>query len=402
MDTQDASKKRARESDGDEDDAPKRSKVAEDGAERAGTTNAPGAKRIDDEEAQLYDRQMRLWGLDGQQRWSLGRLGLLLSEMRNVKILVIGMKALSNEVVKNTVLAGVGGITILDPENVEPHDLGAQFFLRESDIGWNRAEAVAERVSALNPRVKIEAVTEPISKLGDEFFDSFSVVCATGLDMETLKRVNKICRDKGIKFYAADQLGFHGYYFCDLIEHQYTRENKELAYGTEIVTKETISESYVPLQDALEASFEGLADRNDRKFGKLRFAASPLFFAIMTLLRFRQKHGRYPNPESEDDDNGLVAESKEYLKLSGVPENYVPEELVRTMAHGAGTEINPVAAIIGGQLAQDILKVISGKDAPINNFFCFSGRSLAGYSHKLPPAIEKAKKPIETIDLDDD
>lgn len=57
--------------------------------------------------------------------------------MRNTKILIVGMKSLSNEVVKNTVLAGVGGITILDPEQVDPKDLGAQFFLRESDIGSN-------------------------------------------------------------------------------------------------------------------------------------------------------------------------------------------------------------------------------------------------------------------------
>lgn len=57
--------------------------------------------------------------------------------MRNVNILVIGMRALSNEVVKNIVLSGVGGITILDPATVEPRDLGAQFFLRESDIGSN-------------------------------------------------------------------------------------------------------------------------------------------------------------------------------------------------------------------------------------------------------------------------
>jgi len=57
--------------------------------------------------------------------------------MRNVRILIIGMKSLSNEVAKNIVLSGVGGITILDPENVDPTDLGAQFFLREADIGKN-------------------------------------------------------------------------------------------------------------------------------------------------------------------------------------------------------------------------------------------------------------------------
>lgn len=58
-----------------------------------------------------------------------------------------------------------------------------------------------------------------------------------------------------------------------------------MAYGEEIVTKETISEPYSTLQDAFGATFEGLADSKERKFGKLRFTASPLFFAIMSRLR---------------------------------------------------------------------------------------------------------------------
>ncbi len=61
-----------------------------------------------------------------------------------------------------------------------------------------------------------------------------------------------------------------------------------------------------------------------------------------------------------------------------------------------------MAAVVGGQLAQDILKVVSGKDAPINNFFCFSGATLSGYSHRLPPVREKKAAPVETIDLDSD
>lgn len=57
--------------------------------------------------------------------------------MRNASILVAGMRALSNEVCKNIVLAGVGSITILEHEKITEQDLGAQFFLRENDLGRN-------------------------------------------------------------------------------------------------------------------------------------------------------------------------------------------------------------------------------------------------------------------------
>lgn len=55
--------------------------------------------------------------------------------MRNSKVLVINVGALANEIIKNIVLAGIGSLTILDSNDVTAKDLGAQFFLEESDIG---------------------------------------------------------------------------------------------------------------------------------------------------------------------------------------------------------------------------------------------------------------------------
>ena len=57
--------------------------------------------------------------------------------MRNSKILLIGMRALANEIAKNLVLAGIGSLTILDPENVTAEDLGSQFLIQEEHIGMN-------------------------------------------------------------------------------------------------------------------------------------------------------------------------------------------------------------------------------------------------------------------------
>jgi ubiquitin-like 1-activating enzyme E1 A len=48
---------------------------------------------------------------------------------------MINLRGISTEACKNIVLAGVGSITILDPNDVSPEDLGAGFFFREEDIG---------------------------------------------------------------------------------------------------------------------------------------------------------------------------------------------------------------------------------------------------------------------------
>ena len=57
--------------------------------------------------------------------------------LRDAKILLITMRALSNEIAKNLVLAGIGSLTVQDDDLVVDDDLGSQFFISEDDIGKN-------------------------------------------------------------------------------------------------------------------------------------------------------------------------------------------------------------------------------------------------------------------------
>lgn len=75
------------------------------------------------DEIALYDRQIRLWGVQAQEK------------IRNASLLLVTMKGLGNEIAKNLVLSGIGSIAIVDNEIVTDDDLGAQFLLSESDIG---------------------------------------------------------------------------------------------------------------------------------------------------------------------------------------------------------------------------------------------------------------------------
>lgn len=64
-------------------------------------------------------------------------LGLILGRLRSANILLIGMRALANEIAKNLVLAGIGSLTILDDQLVTEDDLGSQFFVSELHVGMN-------------------------------------------------------------------------------------------------------------------------------------------------------------------------------------------------------------------------------------------------------------------------
>lgn len=48
------------------------------------------------------------------------------------------------------------------------------------------------------------------------------------------------------------------------------------------------------------------------------------------------------------------------------------------MATTASHEISPVCAVVGGMLAQDILKALAARESPIANFFTFDGSTGGG------------------------
>ena len=77
------------------------------------------------DEIALYDRQLRLWGMEAQNR------------MRKAKVLLITIKALGNEIAKNLVLAGIGSLTILDDAVLTTSDVESQFLVTKENIGQN-------------------------------------------------------------------------------------------------------------------------------------------------------------------------------------------------------------------------------------------------------------------------
>ncbi|VDN24186.1 unnamed protein product [Gongylonema pulchrum] len=78
-----------------------------------------------------YDRQIRLWGDEGQSR------------IENANICVLGSSALACEIMKNLVLAGIRSVQIVDAARIVAPDFGSNFFL-DGEIGEPRAKAVVK------------------------------------------------------------------------------------------------------------------------------------------------------------------------------------------------------------------------------------------------------------------
>jgi molybdopterin/thiamine biosynthesis adenylyltransferase len=120
------------------------------------------------------------------------------------RVAVVGAGAIGNEVVKNLVLLGVGGIDLYDFDTVESHNLTRSVFLRESDIGTGKATAVVQRAATVDAAVQLRAFE------GD-FWDRLSVWrlreydCAIGAvdNFEARIRLNQMCLIAGTNFVNA-------------------------------------------------------------------------------------------------------------------------------------------------------------------------------------------------------
>lgn len=164
---------------------------------------------LTEDEAELYDRQIRLWGLDSQKR------------IRGARILISGLNGLGAEVAKNIILSGVKSVTLLDDKPVSELDFCSQFLSPHESVGSNRAEASLFRAQALNPMVKIVVDTQNVSEKSDEYFHGFDVVVLIEAPTAVAIRINNICRLKGVKFFAGDVWGMNGFVFTDLQEHEF-------------------------------------------------------------------------------------------------------------------------------------------------------------------------------------
>jgi ubiquitin-like 1-activating enzyme E1 A len=354
--------------------------------------SAPAANGISADEIALYDRQIRLWGMKAQEK------------IRNANILLITIKALGNEIAKNLVLAGIGSITVVDHEVVTEADLGAQFFLSAADghIGMNRAVAASAAIQRLNPRVRVIVDQVDIRLKPPSFYGDFNIVIATDLDSNMLDIINTATRLSGRAFYAASSLGMYGFLFADLIEHDYViqraRSNMTTATGKETKTRSIIAVSTKADDDKIElvtkrelystwllASDVATLPDDVLRSARRRRVVTPVLSCLRALWAFTGLYNAPPNANDREQLKEFTRLAQEKHKALGLPAETLRSEVLRSFLQNIGSEISPVAAVLGGQLAQDVINVLGQTQQPIQNFVIFDGGAMEATMYPLHP-----------------
>ncbi|XP_068106829.1 SUMO-activating enzyme subunit 1 isoform X1 [Hyperolius riggenbachi] len=280
---------------------------------------------ISEEEAAQYDRQIRLWGLEAQNR------------LRKSKVLLVGLGGLGAEVAKNLILAGVEQLTLLDHKVVSAEDSRAQFLIPTGSLGSNRAKASESRAQNLNPNVKVKVDTDNVEEKPEDFFKGFDAVCLTCCSRDLLVKVDQICYQNNIKFFAGDSFGYHGYMFADLGEHEFveekmkvTKANKDVEDGPEAKkskidsTESTMIKKKIDfcrLKDALEIDWSS-------EKAKAALKKTPAdFFLLQVIMKFRTDKGRDPQPSTFQEDCDLLLQIRnDLLDSLGVNPDQLPDD----------------------------------------------------------------------------
>ncbi|KAK8858899.1 hypothetical protein IAR55_003130 [Kwoniella newhampshirensis] len=325
--------------------------------------------QITEDEASLYDRQIRLWGLEAQNR------------MRSSTVLILSLRSLAHETIKNLVLAGIGRLIIADGGVVAEEDLGTGFLFREEEgaVGKSRTEAALPQIASLNPLVSLTKLDtlepfvggseeETVELLKKEKVD---VVVACDLTRSLMETIDSAARKAGTMFYGAGTYGFYGYVFADLGEsYEYVVNlpsgiaKKSLSYSSLSTAISSLGWSKASTEtDQGGSPFRGLTRGTTKK------AQPGLAIALLALWSYENEKGVLPI-----GGEGQVAELKdiaERIRVElGVNSKALPSieaDMIEHLATHATHFFAPTLAVLGGFLAQDVLRALSRKDKPIVN-----------------------------------
>ncbi|TKY85049.1 hypothetical protein EX895_006129 [Sporisorium graminicola] len=382
------------------------------------TTVTGNGSAVTEDEAALYDRQIRLWGLAAQNR------------LRSAHILIVGWNGIATEIIKNTVLSGIGSITVLDPTVIDGSvDLLSGFFFRDEEVGELKcSQAPLDRVRALNPLVKVHGLSdvqsyEALLKGGDEAQAWLKergvdvVVAGTPLPetqagdsglREKLVKLNGTARAAGIKFFFSATQGFGGFYFADQITHDYIIErslppaassvgsNKPSTDASETTTETQRvkqRQTFVPLSESLAQQWTGLTERQQRR---TRIPLDWFIWLSLTDLQTRLSHNSTDTSVSasalKDRTTALIREkglnpATVFSQFAGgASGGDAVDRIFGSVVSlgGSGVALAPVASVVGGVLSQDILNSIGGREQPVVNWLFLSiDASGATSVHKI-------------------
>jgi adenylyltransferase/sulfurtransferase len=154
---------------------------------------------LTENELKRYERQIRVFGADGQER------------LKNAKVFVAGAGGLGSAISIYLAAAGIGRIRIVDHEKIELSNLNRQILHCDEDVGREKAASAEEKLKKINPDVSLEAISETIEENNVlELVDDFDLIVDAMDNFHTRYLLNRAAIVKNIPFFHGAINGLYG------------------------------------------------------------------------------------------------------------------------------------------------------------------------------------------------
>ncbi|MHA1199499.1 MAG: HesA/MoeB/ThiF family protein [Candidatus Heimdallarchaeaceae archaeon] len=156
---------------------------------------------LDERELEKYNRQIIIsnFGIQGQEK------------LKSSKVCIIGLGGLGSSIAYYLATAGIGSLGLIDQDQVELSNLNRQILHYEEDKGKAKTLSAFEKITKLNPDVKIveHSVTLDSSNI-EKLLSDYDFVIEASDNFETKFLVNDICCKLGIPFVIGGVYQFEG------------------------------------------------------------------------------------------------------------------------------------------------------------------------------------------------
>uniref|UniRef100_A0A672K5D6 E1 ubiquitin-activating enzyme n=1 Tax=Sinocyclocheilus grahami TaxID=75366 RepID=A0A672K5D6_SINGR len=310
---------------------------------------------------------------------------------------VLGDSAMQQMAQSAVFLSGMGALGILHVV----WDLGTNFFIREEDVHSQkkRVEAVHSRVAELNPYVQVNVSTDVLDESTDlSFLKRYQCVVLTETKLSLQKRINHFCHSQQppIKFIGCDVFGICSRVFCDFgeafeVSDPTGEEPKELFI-------QNVSQGNPGVVTCMDSRTHGLQTGQSVCFKEINgmielngtthqvTVLSPYSFAIGDTSSFRPfAHGgifrlvKTPKTFNFNQSHSvliIVCLSNQVplqlhtimLALDAFLEQHARLPNIGCVSRCARGCLSPLAAAVGGITSQEVLKALTGKFSPLQQW----------------------------------
>lgn len=159
---------------------------------------------LNEDEMHLYSRQILLddWDLEAQEKLKLAN------------VFIVGCGGIGCQTAELLARAGVGKISLCDPDQIEISNVQRQVAFSPEHVGAYKADVLANRLRAINPHIEIQAYTQALDEhYAVEYLQGQDLILDGCDNFQTRYLVNRTCVELSLPYISASAIAYRGQLF---------------------------------------------------------------------------------------------------------------------------------------------------------------------------------------------